>query len=487
MRTAQEWAPAAATAAMIASSGVAALAGARAGTVVIFALLAFVPYALLVAAPRQLERARAVRAAVLLALVAGVVLVVAPPVLSDDLFRYLWDGRVISHGISPYRYAPADPALAHLRDGAWSRINNAEIATIYPPLAQAVFAIADQVWHHVASLKVLALGAHLATIPVVARLAGDRGGDAALVYGLNPLVLVESALSGHVDVVAGLAIAAAALALLSQRPGRAALFVAAAAGVKLIGIALAPLVALRDRRAAVLAIALCAAALAPLLLAGGSPDGAGITHYTRRWRGNEGAFGLLDRAARAALAAAADEDDAPGQIRLAALGPLIASLRGSPADVRATLTAEKKATPDPADFQIAFLASQIARGLALLLVLGLAVFLALRRTDPLTAFRVVLLAALLLAPQIHPWYLLWLLPIEAACGGRAGIVWSAAILVAYAPLDQWLIAREWAEQPVARVLQHALIVGVLTAEVVARVRFGKNGPATAVHVGRETG
>jgi alpha-1,6-mannosyltransferase len=44
------------------------------------------------------------------------VLLTAPPILSTDIYRYVWDGRVQAAGINPYRYIPADPALTSLRD-----------------------------------------------------------------------------------------------------------------------------------------------------------------------------------------------------------------------------------------------------------------------------------------------------------------------------------------------------------------------------------
>src|SRR5687768_81156 len=135
---------------------------------------AFVPWAGLLLWPIEMDEQRAVRVAIALAAIAGFALVIAPSVLSEDVYRYVWDGRVLRHGISPYRYAPDDPALAALRDEGWRRINNPEIPTIYPPLAQALFAVAAAPW----VMKTLALAAHLATIPVVARLA--KSGAAAL-------------------------------------------------------------------------------------------------------------------------------------------------------------------------------------------------------------------------------------------------------------------------------------------------------------------
>jgi alpha-1,6-mannosyltransferase len=67
-------------------------------------------------------------------------LLTAPPILSTDIYRYVWDGRVQTAGINPYRYIPADPALASLRDPiVYPQINRADYArTIYQPVAELV-------------------------------------------------------------------------------------------------------------------------------------------------------------------------------------------------------------------------------------------------------------------------------------------------------------------------------------------------------------
>src|SRR5262245_33419584 len=53
---------------------------------------------------------------VMLAALFRLSIVFTPPYLSDDIYRYIWDGRVQSAGINPYRYVPSAPELAHLRD-----------------------------------------------------------------------------------------------------------------------------------------------------------------------------------------------------------------------------------------------------------------------------------------------------------------------------------------------------------------------------------
>jgi hypothetical protein len=59
------------------------------------------------------------------------------------------------------------------------------------------------------------------------------------------------------------------------------------------------------------------------------------------------------------------------------------------------------------------------------------------------ATRALCWALLLLSPQVHPWYLAWLIPLEVAASGFAGLVWSAVVLCAYAPLDLWVAEGVW--------------------------------------------
>lgn len=476
---------AAATVAALWAAATLAQIGARPTSVAIALAVAFVPYAALLAWPPELGRRRSLCASAALAAAAGLALVAAPSVLSDDLYRYLWDGRVLLHGLDPYRWAPDDPALAHLRDPLWERVSHREIPTIYPPLAQALFGLAGAIAHAAWPIKLLGLLAHLGTLPLVARLAGERGPQAAWAWALNPLALSEAALGGHVDAVAALAVAGFVLALVGARPVRAAVLAGIASGLKLIGIALAPLVARRSRTAAVLAVGLAVLPAVPLIGAGrGSEAAAGVSQYASRWRGNEGPYALIEAGVREALDQAGPLTGAPpGHIHLQALrGPLEAA-RGTPFDPRAPVTAAKKAVPDPVDFEVGYLAGLLSRALVLATVLGAALLLVRRRTPPLMAARWVLLIALLLAPQVHPWYLLWLLPLEIATGRLAGLAWSAVVLLAYAPLDGWQAAREWHQPALGRAVEYGLVLLVLACEALVR---RPRGPAAAATSARET-
>ena len=443
--------------------------------------LAFLPYGWLLRAPTALN-ARWLWGSTL---AAGALLVAAPSVLSDDLFRYLWDGRVLRAGIDPYAYAPSAPELAFLRDALWNRVNHPDVPTIYPPASQLLFGVAGAVAHHTVTPKILAMTAHLATIGVVRRLVSDRSlgacsrwtspTHAAAVYGLNPLALSESALGGHVDAIAGLLIALFVSAMLRGRHGRAVAAVVAATAVKLVGILLAPLLWREHRGAAVVALILSACCVVPLLRAGRSGDVPGIGQFARRWEGNAGAYAVIAKGVEEV--ALATHGVSPTRVEFPRARKLLGSLRGTAWDPMASYQGPKKDLGDPTELEGHVVGALGARALIVLgLFLAAAILSTRRGRSPpiLDVARWLLLAALLLSPQLHPWYLLWLLPLEAAAGGVTGLVLSAAVLVAYAPLDGWLGRREWVESAGPLAFEHTSVLLVLMSELVLR-RFRRRG------------
>ena len=470
------WVAAGLTAALLVVAATFAVMGAMPSRVAMTLALAFLPYGGLLLTERQLP----FRTTLILASIAGTTLVLAPSVLSDDLYRYLWDGRVLRAGLDPYALAPADPALARLRDEWWSHINHPRVPTIYPPLAQALFGAVGGIWHHPMALKTVAFAAHLATVPIVARLAERSGGSphrAGALFALNPLALSESALGGHVDVFVALFLAAAALASLVGRPGRAGAALVAAAATKLVGLLVAPLLWCQSRRAASLAAAFGALCLLPLLGAGDERAVGGLGQYARRWGGNAGAFALAEHAIGAGVERT--HGIAPGRVRFEGLREPLTRWQGSALDPMASFQREKKERGDPAELEASVVGSLGARALVASLLLVVALGLARRGSSLLVTGRALLLLTLLLLPQLHPWYLLWLLPFEAALGGGAGLVFSAVVLVAYAPLDGWICRRNWVETVPAVSFEHALVWVVWLTEALRDRRSARREPATA--------
>lgn len=125
------------------------------------------------------------------------------PSLSDDVYRYVWDGRIVNAGFNPFLHVPADPALAHLRDPAqYERIDKKDYAvTIYPPVAQALFAavtrLSDEVWAMKLAMVLFEGVAVLAAWRLLLRLRRPSG--LLAIYLLHPAPLWEFAGNGHVD------------------------------------------------------------------------------------------------------------------------------------------------------------------------------------------------------------------------------------------------------------------------------------------------
>ncbi|MGH7092806.1 MAG: glycosyltransferase family 87 protein [Stellaceae bacterium] len=169
--------------------------------------------------------------------------VYAPPYLSADAYRYVWDGRVEAAGINPYRYAPADRQLEALRDSdIFPRIASKYAPTIYPPAAEGIFLIVTRFGESVTVMKAAMVAFEMVVIILLARLlaAGGLPASRILVYAWHPLPLWEFAGSGHID-AALIALSVAALWAARRGHGPASgLFLAGATLTKLYPAVLLP-------------------------------------------------------------------------------------------------------------------------------------------------------------------------------------------------------------------------------------------------------
>jgi alpha-1,6-mannosyltransferase len=168
----------------------------------------------------------------------------APVTWSNDINRYVWDGRVQNAGINPYCCLPVDERLALLRDGTvWANINRADTApTIYPPAAQMVFALAVRLHDSIFAMKLVLLAAEAigmwAMIRLLRRL--ERPPSQVLLYAWHPLPAWEIAGSGHVDALVVAFVPLALLAAVAGRRGWAGVALGAAVLSKFMPAILAP-------------------------------------------------------------------------------------------------------------------------------------------------------------------------------------------------------------------------------------------------------
>ena len=310
----------------------------------------------------------------------------SPPIFEDDFYRYLWDGGVTAQGFNPYAFAPetvladSDAAvplalhqLAQASGPVAEWVNYPSLTTIYPPLAQAGFALAHLIepWSLIA-WRGVSLGFELITLGLLALLLRRLGRSPLwlALYWWNPLAVKELVNSAHMESLLLPFLLAALLAALSARPRWTAVFAALAVGVKLWPIILLPALFrpfLQDRKALLSALGifltLAALLLAPMALA--RLDGsAGVVAYSQEWRMNDSLFAIICN----------------------------------------TL-----------DRFFPFLNTEMWSRLLVLALLGLVVLALTWRTpetpeDTLRSALWTVAALFLLSPTQYPWYYLWLLP-----------------------------------------------------------------------------
>lgn len=165
------------------------------------------------------------------------------PDLTDDPFRYIWDGWLQLEGINPYKFAPSDSALeAFQGTEIYEELNSKEYYSIYPPLAQGFFALSalfyDGSWvtsYYV--LKGLFVTIEFGGVLLLTRLTTTRN---VLLYAWNPLVLIETAGQAHTEALLVPLLFAVVWAVRRRNAHLASVALAGAGFVKIYPLALGP-------------------------------------------------------------------------------------------------------------------------------------------------------------------------------------------------------------------------------------------------------
>lgn len=166
------------------------------------------------------------------------------PELTDDPFRYIWDGWLQLEGINPYKFVPSDPALEGFQEAEiYEKLNSQEYYSIYPPFSQLTFALSALFYeggdwipaYYV--LKGTYVLAEFGGLAILSRLTTARN---VLLYAWNPLVLVEIAGQGHTEALLMPLLFAALWAVRQRHGGLASAAIAGAGFVKLYPFALGP-------------------------------------------------------------------------------------------------------------------------------------------------------------------------------------------------------------------------------------------------------
>ena len=339
----------------------------------------------------------------------------APPTLSDDIYRYVWDGRVQAAGHHPYSYAPTDARLAPLRDENWERINHPEVKTIYPPLAQMLFGLLGWMGFGPFGFKLVMALADMAVVAALVQLLKrlQLPPERVLWYAWNPLAVLESAGSGHLEPIGVALLVLGTTALAAGWGRRGALWFAAAIQIKLLPLALL-LTPLRRRRwkTTLLFVVVLVALTLPYALYGPAL-GSGLSDYAERWERNA----TLYRAVEGSL-----------------------ELWDSGERLKRWVAAAQRTLPLDDSIWNWLYSHVWPRELARLFIALFAgcwlLWLSIRsRRTPAREIFLALAGLLLLMPTLHPWYLLWILPFVALYASPGWLLLAALIPLSYIDVD----------------------------------------------------
>ncbi len=124
------------------------------------------------------------------------------PSLSDDFYRFIWDGKLLSAGINPFENLPGEVVnqqIPGITEELFRRLNSPDYYTIYPPINQLIFFLATNFdWGILGMVNVLRffiLGSEIGVFLLIRKLLPEKK-HLAFVYFLNPLVILE--LTGNI-------------------------------------------------------------------------------------------------------------------------------------------------------------------------------------------------------------------------------------------------------------------------------------------------
>ena len=375
------------------------------------------------------------------------------PTLSDDVHRYVHEGRASRVGLAVPYATPPSSITPPPDDGTTGRVNHPDVPAAYPPLTQlallAAVGAGDLVGAPRAPLRLLLVLCDLVVVLALRR----RGGRAWARYGLHPLPLVEVAVSAHVDAL-GVALLVGAV-LLAARPLARGALVGLACGVKPV----AALALVAERRATlpvvVLGVALGVALPALPHVVAGAPLGAGLVEYGTRWRAAPFLYAVVEGALAPTYEARAARR-VWMHAHVSSRGVLVEENGVAVLAVGDARPVARKILLDGS-----FWARALC-GLALAAILVVVV----RRVRDVDARVAWAFAALwLCAPTVHPWYLLWPLPFAILVDAR-GIVWFAtAAPLCYEAAARLRATGTWDESLWPRAIMLAALVAGTALDV----------------------
>jgi len=332
------------------------------------------------------------------------------PAISNDLYRYQWEGRVERLRINPYTVYPATPGLRALEDRRHPLEGGRTVSTLYPPLSEWSFSWVSTI----AGYKLLYTGFDLAAMGVLAGLlaVAKQPPHRLLIYAWNPCVLVSFAMCGHLDSLAIFTLLAAILLMALRKPALGVSFLALSAISKFYSVLLLP-TALKRRRPALGALFAAIVGLSYLpFLGAGRRLFKGLSEFAAGWEGNDSLFRLI---------------------------------------------------------RLAGNSTQQAELVAGVLVLILVAYTLRRGLQPLPASLWLISGLLFLSPNAFPWYFTWIVPFLCFYPRAPLLLLSITSVLGYSPVVAYAAGQAYRDVPVILSLEYGPVLAWLAVE---GVRFG---------------
>ncbi len=385
-----------------------------------------------------------------------------PPGADDDIHRYVWDGRLQRLGYNPYIVVPSDPAVKELHTPETRTLNNPDLPSPYPPGAQLFFRAVTAIQESTFALKVAFVVCEFAIVFLLLDVLRNTGQAAHLVlaFAWNPLLAIEVAGSGHIDIVGALLLLVSAAALVRRWRTTAAVALGLAIAVKFLPIVLLPLYWKRVRiRDAALATAVVGLLYVPFLNHGRIPIGS-LGTYVQTFRFNGPVFAILARVA-------------PPQL-LAGLAVLVGLVAAAWLRSRAPEWSPDKETLTTED-------TEFHREDATVFPLCDGACPERSRRVPsvgqCSAFAWPMAASLLCAPVVFPWYLLWLLPFLTSASTLLIIVWTVSIIPTYVQWHLRRLGHPWGVLPGwVMLLEYGCVAMAAAIIALRRISYGPPAP-----------
>lgn len=355
--------------------------------------------------------------------------------LSNDIYRYYWDGKVINSGLNPYVYSPDADQLSSLRDSNWENIMNKDVSTMYPPLSQGVFAAAYSIFPSTFTLRLCSVSFNLLSIWVLILILKKLRLDVrySVIYAWSPLAVIEFANSGHIDSLAVLLVLLSFLFLLWEKKVLSSAALALAVLAKVYPLLFTGLFLLRwGKKGALIFAGVIAMFYLPFLRAGAAVF-QGFSYFVRWGLFNGSLFPLL----------------------LVGLGTIMG--KGE--------------------------SLLVSKALVLLVFVCLLTYLTYRYSRSLQQEESDMLlwkysfwltgAFLLLSPTVHPWYLLWVLPFLCFFRSAGWILLTGTVILARSVYIGYEATGVWKEIWWVRLCEYAPFYMLMFYELIGRIRRWK--------------